>query len=301
MKAMNGRLIRILLTAMLFVCLMRTTTARADIIANPDANTLWREDGNSAPAGATPATGHWNGPLDISASNGALQLNATDSKKYSIGRYVKINPGFPYLVFHIISFVPQPGYHAFNFGLTTGTDNPGLMLVSQINPGTYVFDLSKYLPDSPATGYLRFDLYNGKLALSDLSMVKAPPNRIEITSPAFAKKGYIDLGDDITFTVHLEKKAEDASLTFYDSYTMPQLKINDSQTLQLKPKDVDQKIWSATINLKSISGIRSKPKGQLASFHLMVKALILGGTLKEPLWTALEYPVHLEEAATIAK
>jgi hypothetical protein len=294
MKIMNGRLLKVLLAAMLFASLMRTITAKADIIANPDANTLWREDGNSAPTGQNPAADHWNGSLDISASNGALQLNATDSKKYSIGRYVKINPDFPYLVFHIQSFVPQSGYHAFNFGLTVGKDNPELMLVSQINPGTYVFDLSKYLPDSLATGYLRFDLYNGTLALSDLSMVKAPPDRIEITSPAFAKKGYIDLGDDITFTVYLQKKTEDASLTFYDSYTMPQLKINGSQTLQLKPKDADQKVWSATINLKSISGIRSKPKEQLASFHLMVKALVLGGTLKEPLWTALEYPVHLE-------
>jgi hypothetical protein len=286
-----------LLTTTFLTCCI----AKADIVAKPDTNTLWHEDGNSAPTGNNPAADHWNGSLDISASNGILQLNATDNKNHSIGRYVKINPDYPYLVFHVLNYVPQPGYHAFDFGLTAGKQNSGLTLVSQINPGIYVFNLKKFLPDAPVTGYLRLDLYNGQLALSDLSMVKTPPNRIEITSPAFAKKDHIDLGDDITFTVYLEKKTEDASLTFYDSYTMPQLKINGSQTLQLKPQDADQKVWSATVKLKSIEGLRSKKDGQLKAFHLMVKALILGGTLKEPLWTALEYPIHLEKTTMTAK
>ena len=60
---------------------------------------------------------HWAGGLAISTSDGALQFNATDSKKNSVGRYVKINPDYPYLVFNILSFVPQPGYHGFAFGL----------------------------------------------------------------------------------------------------------------------------------------------------------------------------------------
>jgi hypothetical protein len=171
-------------------------------------------------------------------------------------------------------------------------------LVSQITPGIYALDLSRFLSKLENYSYLRLDLYNAQLTLSDLSMVKTPPNRIAITSPAFAKKGYVEPGDEITFTVYLQEKTEDVSLTFYDSYTMPQLKINDAQTLQLHPLDTAQKVWSTTIKLNSIKGVNSTSKEQLASFHLVVKALVLGGTLKEPLWTALPYPVHLQTQKT---
>jgi hypothetical protein len=56
-------------------------TVKADIISNPDSNTLWREDSAGAPTGENPSHNHWNGDLDIKAANDALQINATNNKK----------------------------------------------------------------------------------------------------------------------------------------------------------------------------------------------------------------------------
>ncbi len=274
--------------------------SRADIVANPDSNTLWREDGSSAPTGADSSADHWrNDGLDVKAAEGNLQFNAPDAVKVSTGRYVQAGATYPYMVFQIHDFKPLPGYHGFTIFLSN--QSPSLSLVSQINPGIYTLDLRSFLPASPATSFMSLYLYNGQLTLSELSMVKLPDNFISTTSPKMKEKGFLGIGDDVTFTVTMKDAAEDVSLNFFDSYGMPQLKINGEQTLQLKPKDATQKVWSATIKLQTIEGLRSTEKGQLPAFHLMTKAVILGSTLKQPLWTAIPYPVHLNAPVATPK
>lgn len=299
MKISRKCLSRSLLLATLFALPITCGIGNADIIPNPDANTLWREDGTSAPTGKTPSLDSWNGDLDIKAVDGNLQINSPDTTKVNSGRYVQISSEFPYMVFKIHDYKPFPGYNGIAI-LLAGVA-PTFGLVSQIQPGTYVFNLGSFFPPKPTTVYLSLYLYGGQLTMSDLSMVKVPNNRIDITSPAIKAKGFIEIGDELTFTVTLKEAAEDVTLNYFDSYTMPQLKINGEQTLQLKPTDASQKTWAATIKLKSIENLRSEDKGQLPADHLMVKALVLGGALKEPLWTTIPYPTHLQPPVVPAK
>jgi len=282
----------ILLIAALPCLFLGLSVSSADIVANPDSNTLWREDGLNASMGADSSADHWkSGGLEVKAADGKMQFNAPDAVKVNTGRYVQAGATYPYLVFQIHDFKPLPGYHGFTIFLSNQSSS--LSLVSQINPGIYTLDLGSFLPASPATSFLSLYLYDGQLTLSDLSMVKSPDNFISIISPKMKEKGFLEIGDEVTFTVTMKDAAEDVSLNFFDSYTLPQLKINGEQTLQLKPKDATQKVWSATIKLQTIEGLTSAKNGQLPPFHLMAKAIVLGGTLKEPLWTAIPYSVHL--------
>lgn len=269
--------------------------ANADVVAKPDANTLWREDGASAPLGENSAADHWNGSLDIKSVNGKLELNASDEKKISTGRYVQTDAQYPYLSWRIDEFDLVPGYQGFSIFFSG--KSPSLHLVKQIKPGTYVLDMGQFLKTPQETSYLALYLYGGRLTMMGLAMSKAPENRIEIAVSNSAKKNGIAIGDEVKFTVCLAEDSEDVTLSFFDSYTLPQLKINGQQSLQLRPEGENYKRWSGTIKLQSIENLAGdlfgKTTGDIPIFRIVARATILGGAFKEPLWTALPYPIHL--------
>ena len=258
--------------------------ARADIIVNPDANTLWIEDGKNIAAGDGPSSKHWQKAegIDItSAADGGFTIASHGDQGTATGRYIAVDPAYPYLVWEISGVTPGEGYRGFVF--RRGEKGaPAINMVTNIETGIFV------LPDPVETAggpYYRLDLRNAGVTFKYIKRVKQPDYMIRLSSPAF-EKGYVAPGDEVTFDVEMKEPAEDVTLSFFDSYTMPQLKINGAQKLQLKPKDKnDLKLWTATIPISEISGDRLKSGQQFGPGRILIKATILGGGIKVPLWT----------------
>lgn len=268
---------------------VRLNVALAELKSNPDKNTLWIEDGKKVQVGVGSSNRHWNtqglNVSDASEEDSAegILFESPNSKKHATGRYVHFDPAFPYLVWEISQVIPGKGYQGFCLH-TLQTDH-GLFfsMVSHLKTGLFTVNTSYYYP-VPKVSYLRIDLYNTQITMKYLKLVKTPANYLEISSPLFATKKGLDLGDEVTFKLVLAETAEDVSLRFFDSYTMPQLTINGSQTLQLKAEDEDQKIWTRKLKFDSCTGA-AKPGIPFSPGGFIVKAVILGGKLGMPIWT----------------
>jgi hypothetical protein len=265
---------------------------RAALIQNPDPNTLWTFDGKDISLGSKP--GQWRaGEIDVkSADGGGLLFNA-QGKGHSTGHYVPLDADYPYLVLDIADVKNGQGYRALNIFLSGVKETSMAAMVSYLQTGRFILRMFPENVTPPKQAFLSLYLYNTAITVKILKMVKAPADNLQIIPPPGAQQ--VSPGDEVTFRLTLEKPAEDATLTFYNSYTMPQVTLNGQTRLQLKPEDDAQKIWSAKIKLTAITrvggneGLDFKPGG------LMVKTTILGGAFKEPLWTWNLVPFNFKQ------
>lgn len=259
----------------------------AKVVYNPDENTLWIEDGKEPEivehgkpefwAGKA-----WAGKLEFEEIEGGFKIKSPSSERYSIGRYFKLSPDYPYLVWEISKVIYGEGYRGF------GMHFPGNVFgfVSHMFPGIFVvnpFLVDKNLQEK--LHFCRIYLYNTELHFKYIKMVKKPDYYIEITGPQLKEKGYVEVGDELYFRVILKEPAEDVSLTFYTYYITQEVKINNSSCLQLKPEDEEGKIWGGKIKIESIAPPSDK-KSSYSAGEFLIKATILGGKINVPLWTA---------------
>ncbi len=287
---MNHRVIAITLAAVLLV----PAAGRAELVRNPDANTLWVVNGKNIAVGSKPD--QWrDGGVDIKpAEGGGLRFTAT-GKQHSTGRYVPVDGGYPYLVMEITDVKNGNGYRGLNVFLSGVKETSMAAMVSYIRTGRFVLRMFPRHTTLPRETFLSLYLYNTTLTVSQLKMVKQPADNLEIIAPQGVSR--VGPGDEVTFRLTLEKPAEDATLTFYNSYTMPQLALNGQTRLQLKPEDEAQKIWSARVKLDTLTRVGGHEGLDLKPGGLMVKTTILGGAVKEPIWTWNIIPFNLKKGA----
>jgi hypothetical protein len=273
--------------AILCVVVLSTLPARAEFKDNPDPNTLWIEDGSNIATGDQSSDQYWatgTPPLNITAApdNAGFILDAAGDA-HAAGRYVKFDPAYPYITWEITRVENGTGYRAF--GIRALGNNPAFGgMVTHIQPGIYT-SRTHFLFPEPKTAFLRLELYNAKVTLKYLKVVKTPDNYAEINTDLFKTKGYLELGDEVQFKVVLAEPAEDVTLRFFHSYIMPPLSVNGSQTLQLKPVNEQNKIWSARVKITSCAAGNLKPGKQFTPGEFLVKAVVLGGKIDTPLWT----------------
>ena len=258
----------------------------ADIIKNPDANTLWLEDCKNVDK-------NW------SFAYKDQHVRSCDGKTFTFECNKKGNTGhrdfirvpvsreYPWLVMRLKSVAVNPGYRSwslrisaldkFNFGQTSVQETGYIAL--------NVWEGAKLKKD-PATAELFFYNYTLKLTFSDLKMVKVPENYIAVSSPAFTEKGSYGPGDKLRFTVTLKEPAEDVSVRLIHSDLLASVRLNGMEKLQLKPVDDTQKVWTAEFTVKDLTSSR-----RLKSFSrgLLVRATVLGGSLPEPLWGTVNF------------
>lgn len=261
--------------------------ARAEFKDNPDPNTLWIEDGSNIATGDKSSDQYWavgTPALNITAApdNAGFILDAA-GEAHASGRYVKFDPAYPYITWEITGVENGTGYRAFSVRALGASHAFGGM-VSHIQPGIYTCK-TNYLFPEPKTTFLRLELYNAKVTLKYLKVSKAPDNYAEINTDLFKSKGYLELGDEVQFKVVLAEPAEDVTLRFFHSYIMPPLSVNGSQTLQLKPVNEQNKIWSARVKIASCTAGNLKPGKQFTPGEFLVKAVVLGGKIDTPIWT----------------
>lgn len=278
--------------------LLMASQAFAEFRTDPDANTLWIEDGAQIATGKGPSASHWDDTMILSPlPEGGFSVQSPSSDRHTTGRHVKFDPQYPWLVWKIAEITPGTGYRAFAMR-ALGGEAFGV-IVTHIQTGLYTVDVANAIPTGRPP-YFRIELYNATLKLKYIKLVKQPENYLQVTSPSFAAKKALDFGDELTFKVVLAEPAEDVSLRFYDTYVMPQLAINGSQSLQLKPENANPKIWSATIKIESCTGGRVKPNLPFEPGGFAIKAVVLGGKLDKPIWTFNPVKFRLNTAAAPA-
>ena len=269
---------KILFLFLLFSC----GFVMAELRENPDENTLWQI--------TAPDLKKWKGAgVKIEKhANGFSLHNESSSVKtpHSITRKVPVDPEYPYLVFETTAMNPFKGYRAWFTGLresqtlfgSIANSEPGIVAINCFeNP-------AKNFVKNQAT--LQFYVINFKADFLYMKMVKKPDNYITVTGDFTAKKA-IRPGDKVKFTVYLKEGAEEVSLKLIYKKWLYTVKVNGNEVVELTPEDKDQKIWSAEIPVKSLKCSKgsSFKKGEI-----LLRAVVLGGNVKAPLWTVLQYP-----------
>ncbi len=271
-----------------FLLLVCGIAAQAEFQSRPDANTLWRENGKTIAVAPNQIEQAWDsGNLKIEAAPGdtGFTVTALDPKKYATTRYVPFDPDYPWFVYEITGVEQQKGYTAYSF-FFTGTTGNSFGQTAAASKGTFAVRLfdNKTPPQVKQTAF-RFNLYGQSVTFAYWQQVKEPANYILAESVAFDRDKKFSSADTVKFTVKLEKPAEDVTLRLFNPYMMKPLTVNQQDKLQLKPADADCKIWSVELKINSLTGSMM----QKMPFILM-KAVILGGELPEPLWGAIYYP-----------
>ena len=270
--------------------LLAAGIAQAKQLDKPDDNTLWMEDGKEIEIGKlglhrwTPANGNKELELKPKEDGKGFSFFAGDGAGRKVTTLVRFSPDYRYLVFRITDFEMLKGYRNWTLRADLGP-----MAVSQVNSlqkGIFVFDLYQNLQEKEAakkSGYLHFWVYNLRLDLEYLKLVKKPGYvvRAECADPE------IKPGSKVKFTAELEKEAEDVSICLTTGGNPRPVKVNGAVKIQLKPMDKTQKIWTAEIEVKNIGIAKAVRRHQI-----FMKMDVLGGELDEPVWVGLPYAVE---------
>ena len=269
---------RFLFLFLLFCC----NFVMAELQKNPDENTLWQI--------TSPDMKEWKGTgVKIEKREKGFSLrNESPSVKspHSITRKVPVDPEYPYLVFETVSINTFKGYRAWFFGLRESQNQFGSIVNGE--PGIVAINCfdnpAKKFMNNQAT--LQFYMFNFKTDLLYMKMVKKPDNYITVTGDFTSRKA-IQPGDKVKFTVYLKESAEEVSLKLIYKKWLYTIKVNGNEVVELTPEDKDQKIWSAEVPVKSLKCSKgsSFKKGEI-----LLRAVVLGGKVNVPLWTALQYP-----------
>jgi len=260
----------------------------ADIVKNPDAGTLWKEDGRNVDK-------NWQEGIkgQHTRTSDGKTFSFECTKKGNTGHRdfikVPVSPEYPWLVFRLDSVKANQGYRTWSVRIRA-LDTFAAGQTSTQEPGIFAFNVweGARLKTVPKAAEIFFYNYTLKLTFSELKMVKKPDNFIFAESPAFKEKGAFGPGDKIRFTVTLKEPAEDVSVRLIHPDLLFAAKLNGMDKLQLKPADDTQKVWTAEFDVKSLGPVRKRK--DFKRNEILIRATVLGGGISEPLWGTVNYP-----------
>lgn len=244
---------------------MAGITATAELIKNPDPNTLWIENGKDIKTSDKNAAGAWRTQaftiVPEKDGKGFIFKSNVEKKHYSTGIYLPVSPEYPWLCWRITNVKTLKGYRGLTVGSFSGMNCNQVGEVSNILPGYYAVNIAQNSNlKKPGTSYLRLDQHGLETTFEYFKMVKKPAYYIEVTSDAITANKPIEPGDEVTFTLNLKDPAEEATLSFYKAYTMPKMKINGQAMIMMKPADKTNKVWTATVKLNTLTPTTGKDK-----------------------------------------
>ena len=255
-------------------------TAVAEMKNNPDPNTLWCEDGKAIVTQAGNSRNGWNNALKYESMPDGKGFSVEFEGKPTGGRYVEVSAEYPWFIYEISDVELKKGYCQNAIGFQRVARHAQ---IGKIFPGVYAFNLYENSAlEKKGRPFMRIDQFRSKLTYRYMKMVKVPENYIQCESDAFKSKKAFGAGDKLKFTVTLKDPAEDVALSFFKSYTMPQVKLGDGTSLQLKQADKDGRVWTGELTVAPQDG-KFKPN------DIWVKADVTGGGIALPLWTAIPY------------
>ena len=264
-----------------FLAILFIGVSFADIKLNPNNNTYWEVKALNE------AKFQGKGIKIVNNKNSFTVSNESTSPKsgHSIRRSVPISKEYPYLEFKTTSITPYRGYK--NWSVSFRELQSSFGSITNAEPGVVVMNCFENLPKefTKNKANLMFYFYNFKADFQYLKMVKKPDNYITVSGD-FTQKKRIQSGDMVKFTVHLKNTAEEVVLKLLYKKYLYSIKVNGSETIELTPEDKEQKIWSCQLPIKTLYSTKGK---KFKRGEVLMRALVLGGSVKEPIWAPLQY------------
>jgi hypothetical protein len=236
----------------------------AELVKNPDANTLWIENGKEIKTSDKNAPGAWRTSkftITPAKDKGFTFISDPAKKNTTTGCYLPVSPEYPWFCWKITSVKKMKGYRGLSVGNFLGLGCNRVNEVSNLLEGYYAVNIAQNSKlKKKAEKFLRVDQYGFETTFEYMKMVKKPDYYIEVTSDAINAAKAIEQGDTVTFTLNLKEPAKEAVLSFYKAYTMPKMKINGKSSFTMKASDKDNKVWTAQIKLDTLSPTMGKGK-----------------------------------------
>ena len=263
------------------VILFVTGAIFADVKMNPNANTLWEMTSLKESSWTGKGVKIVNNNTGFSLSND----NPSNKAPHSIKRMIPVDKSYPYLVFKTTSITPYKGYR--NWSVSFRELGSSFGSITNAEPGIMVMNCFENLPKqfTKKQANMMFYFYDFKADFNYIKMVKKPDNYITATGD-FAQKKRIQSGDKVKFTVYLKETAEEVVLKLLYKKYLYTIKVNGNEIIELTPEDKDQKIWSCELPIKSLVSTKGK---KFKKGEILMRATVLGGSIKEPIWTPLQY------------
>lgn len=247
---------------------------------------LWKEDGSDLIKGSSGWQENEKSLLIRPAASGkGFTLESPEHDRHTISIPVPIVKTHPWMIWKVVRFNPEIRYKGLIMPMIAGLKNTSLAQAGAVEPGIWQTNLgaANELPPQAAKRNMRIDFYGGSVDFEYIKIVEKPDVIIEADSASPA----VGLGDEVVFRVTLSKPAEDVTLRFFHNYCISEVKINNSNTLQLLPVDRDNPlVWQAKIRIDSATPGRLGKDKQFTVGTLFFKATILGGGIDLPVWTA---------------
>ena len=143
------------------------------VIYNPDANTLWIEDGKDIEIVEHGKPEFWQGKawagtLEFEAIENGFKIKSPSHDKNCSGRYFKFNKDYPYLVWEIDKVVYGEGYRGLGFHFP----HTVFQFVTHFYPGIFVVNPFLSKKDIKDLEYCRIYLYNTEIHFKYIKMVR---------------------------------------------------------------------------------------------------------------------------------
>lgn len=223
----------------LLICLGATCSLNAAIIRNPDPNTLWREDGQQMKFSTLAYSGDWvNEKCNYIPEKDGFIIEPKNGEKAFGGIALPVDRDYPYLEFDLEAVEKEKGFY---FLVTATNIGPWYSLADEgFRPGHYVINVfentdEKKMPKTKGKVHFQFRVYNGKVRIKNLRMVKKPEVRLDIRSMWFDQKKYFSYEACLEFMIPDEKKTQGpVKLRFYESSTGNEIEFNNEPYVMLK-------------------------------------------------------------------
>ena len=243
-----------------FLTLVTATAIYAEMQVNPDANTLWLEDGKNITTGSTPGSASWtNTSVEVSGgAEGGFTLLSKDNGG-TTNRIMAISPKYPYLVAKVASVEQIPNKRVqLNLCHIANANTVQCGFNTKPVIGTFISNIyeNSNLPLQSENRLFIFHVYGIKAKFDFVAMVKEPKNLLKISNLTAPDKKEFKIGDTAKIEVKLEKPAEDVVIKLYHNYIMTPVNINGNGMLGLKSAEGDKKNWKLEIKLEELSPAR---------------------------------------------
>ena len=264
------------MTACFFFVLFTFVMLNAEVVRNPDENTLWSEDFQTFKPVAKLEGAYWKGGVwyskDVECEVRKDGVCVTPTGKQGEFKIcMPMNKEYPWLVVELGNVSLSEAYNSVSFGHFKGGPG-GIGLVREIMPCVL---LSKIVDENMKQSVVSVTsyFYGAQVTLNSMKLVKKPDVYREVIVQQAAVPGEIQSGDKLLFRVTTARKVKDVSLQFQTAKGEP-IKLNGQSTLQLLPPGEDDCVWEAAIEVKDFN----LPKNAV----WLAKARVLGGGFRKP-------------------
>jgi hypothetical protein len=216
---------------------MIACSLNAAIIRNPDANTLWLEDGKQMKFSSNAYSGDWlNEKCNIIPEEDGFVFEPKSGNRAEGGICLPVSRDYPYLEFDLEAVEKGKDFYflvnAVNIGPWYSLGGEGF------RPGHYVFNVfenAKKMPEKSGAVFFQFRVYNGKVRIKNLQMVKKPSVQLDIRSGWFDTKQYFSYEACLEFLIPDDKLPQKPiRLRFFEAGNGEEIELNHTPFLELK-------------------------------------------------------------------